>query len=60
MEGKIFIHITQCKHMGDQTRISMYSLNSALDGCQWLSPCSATLLPGTGPPLLSGQNAGRF
>ena len=24
----------------------MYSLNSALDGCQWLPPCSATLLPG--------------
>jgi len=46
MEGKIFIHISQCKHTGYQRHISMYSLNSALDGCQWLPPCSATLLPG--------------
>jgi len=46
MEVKIFIHITQCKHMGDQRRISMYSLNSAVDGCQWLPPCSVTSLQG--------------
>jgi len=45
--------MTQCKHMGDQRRISMYSLNLALDGCQWLTPCSATLLLGREPPVLS-------
>jgi len=40
--------------MGDQRHISTYFLNSALDGCRWLPLCSATLLPGRVPPVLSG------